>query len=463
MSLLLIFALDFGLLVAGGAAMGYQFLHVEAYARKAGKGKAGGHSIRSIIAEADREPGNFDARILEPRPPELLFGCSLPEVEALATTWGDESKDAIGRGLRKDGHCLLAGVISAPDEMSAEDWEGMKLDAVDWLNRDGRLVSVVEHVDEAHRHIHFFKIPAAGARFETIHPGRAAALKSKAVGGGIKDQHRAYCEAMRSLQDDFFEKLGARYGLARLGPKKRRLTRSAWHHDQAAAAAAGKAMAMAERQMAEARAAMAEASGAKVEIVEAMAAAVASLDKAKAEAMGHAATAKAEAKALAVAAKAEREAASAALASASKAEAEAEKGLGRLSVAWRQIGTQRAKIKTERAELQAWQERGGRIGEFFGRLFSRASAVFSMRGRREQQLAASLQAAEGSAAIERARAEEAEAKAKRAVWEREALTKRHGKAIEEINVERLKMGKELEALKKPAMLADGGRPPSARL
>lgn len=37
--------------------MGYQFLHVESYAREAGKSKAGGHSIRSIIAEATREPG----------------------------------------------------------------------------------------------------------------------------------------------------------------------------------------------------------------------------------------------------------------------------------------------------------------------------------------------------------------------------------------------------------------------
>lgn len=440
--------------------MGYQFFHVEAYGRKAGKTKKEGHSIRSIIAEADREPGNFDKKIVEPQPPVHLFGCSLPEVEALATAWGNESRDARGHVLRKDGHCLLAGVISAPDEMTDEDWEGLKLDAMDWLNRDGRLVSVVEHVDEAHRHVHFFKIPAPGARFDTIHPGRAAALKSKALGGRIKDQRNAYCEAMRGLQDDFFDKIGARYGLTRLGPKKRRLTRAGWHQEQAAAVAAGKAMAMSEKQMAEARAAMVEASGAKADMASAMAEAMASLEKAKADALAGAEKAKAETKAAALAAKAQREAAAAALASASALEQKAEKRHRSLSTAWKQVATQRAEVKAERGELEAWAGRGGRVGEFFGRLFSRASDVFSLRGRRERQLVAKLHAAERSAAGARARAAEAEAKAKRREWERDALTQRHEKTIRAIDADRVKMGQELEALKKQP--EKGIQPPEAK-
>ena len=457
--------------------MGYQFLHVEAYGREAGKSKnrkKKAHSIRSIIAEAAREPGNFDPKIVEPHPPVPVFGCSLEEVEALATAWGDESRDAIGRGIRKSGHCLLAGVISAPDEMTSEEWEGMKLDAVDWLNRDGRLVSVVEHVDESHRHFHFFKIPAPGARFETIHPGRAAALKSKAGGGKIKDQSRAYCEAMRALQDDFFEKVGARYGLTRLGPGKRRLTRPGWHHEQAAAVAAGKAMAMAEKQMAMARAAMAEASGVKADMAEAMAEAMASLDRAKAEASAGAEKAKAAAlaakaereaaavdkaaaEASALAAKAEREASAVSKAEADAAAAKAEKRQRSLSTAWKKIATQRAEVNAER---EAWGVRGGRVGEFFGRLFSRASGVFSLRGMRERQLAAKLHAAERSAAGARARADEAEAKAKRRDWEKDALTQRHEKAIRAIDADRVKLGQELEALKKQP--AGGIKPPPAK-
>ena len=453
--------------------MGYQFLHVEAYGREAGKSKnrkKKAHSIRSIIAEAAREPGNFDPKIVEPHPPVPVFGCSLEEVEALATAWGDESRDAIGRGIRKSGHCLLAGVISAPDEMTSEEWEGMKLDAVDWLNRDGRLVSVVEHVDESHRHFHFFKIPAPGARFETIHPGRAAALKSKAGGGKIKDQSRAYCEAMRALQDDFFEKVGARYGLTRLGPGKRRLTRQGWHHEQAAAVAAGKAMAAAQKQTAEARVAIAEASGVKADIASALAEATASLDRAKAEAMAGAEKAKAdadkavEAKTEAAASRAAAvELASKAKADAAKAEAVLEANAKTVQKLTRQkeaMALVARRIGADRAELEVWASRGGRIGGFFGRLFSTASSVFSLRGMRERQLGRKLQAAERSAAVARARAAEAEAKAKRREWEKDALTQRHEKAIRAIDADRVKMGQELEALKKQP--AGGIKPPPAK-
>ena len=418
--------------------MGYQFLHVEAYARKAGKGKAGGHSIRSIIAEATREPGACP-HVASPAPPVPLFGCSLLEVEALATAWGNESRDAMGRGIRKDGLCLLAGVVSAPDDMTAEGWESLKADTIEWLNRDGCLLSVIEHTDEAHRHIHFYKIPAPGARFETIHPGRAASEAARKTGATKGEQNRAYKRAMSHLQSDFFDEVGMFSGLTRLGPKKRRLTRSGWHQEQAAAVAASKAMATAEKQLAEARAAIGEASGAKADLASAMSEATASLDRAKAEALAGAEKAKAEASAL---------------------EQKAEKRHRTLSSAWRQIGTQRAKVKAERAELEAWAGRGGRVGEFFGRLFSRASGVFSLRGMRERQLAAKLQAAERSAAGATARADEAEAKAKRRDWEKDALTQRHEKAVRAIDADRLKMGQELEALKKQP--AGGIKPAPAK-
>lgn len=457
--LLLFFAPLFGLLVAGGVAMGYQFLHVESYAREAGKSKAGGHSIRSIIAEATREPGGC-YHVEAPAPPIPVFGCSLSEVEALATAWGNESRDARGHALRKDGLCLLAGVVSAPDDMDAEGWESLKANTVEWLNRDGRLLSVIEHTDESHRHFHFYKIPAPGARFETIHPGRAASEAARKTGATKGEQNRAYKKAMSRLQNDFFDEVGMFSGLTRLGPAKRRLTRSGWHQEQAAAVAASKAMATAEKQLAEARAAMGEASGAKADLASAMSEAMASLDRAKAEALAGAEKAKAEAKAAALVALAEREAAAAALASASALERKAEKRQRTLSSAWRQIGTQRAKVKAERAELEAWAGRGGRVGEFFGRLFSAASGVFSLRGMRERQLAAKLQAAQRSAAGATARAEEAEAKAKRRDWEKDALTQRHEKAVRAIDADRLKMGQELEALKKQP--AGGIKPPPAK-
>lgn len=230
--------------------MGYQFLHIESYARSAGKGKAGGHSIASILAEAKRDAGACP-HVDKPVHPVLLFGCSLQHVEAQAVKWAAGSLDASGRRLRKDGLCLLSGVVSAPDDMSDADWSSMKQDAIEWLNRDGRLISVVEHVDESHRHIHFYKVPRPGERFDVLHPGRLAAAEAKAKGLVKGQQNQAYKKAMRGLQDDFFEKVGVRYGLTRFGPGRRRLSRSEWHADQASMAAVAKAMAIAGEATAE--------------------------------------------------------------------------------------------------------------------------------------------------------------------------------------------------------------------
>lgn len=445
--------------------MGFQFLHIESYARQAGKGKAGGHTVASVMAEATRQP-DACPHVENQAPPVLLFGCPLEEVEAEASEWAANSVDAIGRKLRKDGLCLLGGVISAPDEMTAEDWDAMKLDAIAWLNRDGRLVSVAEHTDEAHRHIHFYKIPAPGQRFETLHPGRAAALAAKA-GGSLKgDQNRAYKEAMRGFQDDFFEQVGARHGLTRLGPGKRRLTRPAWKAEQVAALSMAKSMDRAEKLMAvaalaatAAAAAQAAADEAKAEAGASRAAAVELAAKAKADA-DKAVEAKAEAAASKAAAV---ELAAKALADADKAEAVLEANAKTVQKLTRQkdaMALVAKRIGADRAELEAWAGRGGRIGGFFGRLFSTASSVFSLRGMRERQLAAKLQAAERSAAVARARAAEAEAKAKRREWEKDALTQRHEKAVRAIDADRVKIGQELEALKKQP--AGGIKPPPAK-
>lgn len=249
--------------------MGFQFIHVESYARTAGAGKAGGHSVRSIMAEAGREEGAHP-HVEAPQPPKILFGMSLAEVEAEATKWADEAKDARGHRLRKDGLCLLAGVVSAPDDLSDEGWDALKRDTIDWLASDGRLLSVIEHFDESHRHLHFYKTPEKGARFESIHPGRAAALEAKARGELKGEQNRAYKEAMRGFQGDFFAKVGLLHGLTRLGPAKRRLTRPGWHSEQQAAKALAETIRQAEVAKADAAAAIQRASeAAKASLAEA--------------------------------------------------------------------------------------------------------------------------------------------------------------------------------------------------
>jgi hypothetical protein len=104
---------------------------------------------------------------------------------------------------------------------------------VAWLREQygPRLRSIVEHTDEANPHLHFYAVPLPGERFEVLHPGRSAAAKKAQEGAKKGAQNAAYKAAMRGWQDDF-SNVAARFGLARLGPGKRRLTRGAWKAEQ---------------------------------------------------------------------------------------------------------------------------------------------------------------------------------------------------------------------------------------
>lgn len=225
--------------------MAYQFIHVEAYSREVSKQKSkgkGGLSVRQVIAEAGREPGNCP-HVQEPQAPEILFG-SLEQAEAEATSWAEQATDQQGRKLRKDGHCLLAGVVSLP-RLEKENWLEFSKRSTEYLNAKygDRLKCVVAHQDEEHPHIHFYAVPKNGERFEVIHEGQKAAKQAKAESKLKGEQNAAYIAAMRGLQDDFQRKVGQPLGLTRLGPGRRRLTRKAWQAEQAQA----KALANVER------------------------------------------------------------------------------------------------------------------------------------------------------------------------------------------------------------------------
>lgn len=450
--------------------MGFQFIHVESYARSAGAGKAGGHSVRSIMAEAGREDGAHP-HVEAPKPPTVLHGLSLAEVEAEASAWAGEAKDARGHRLRKDGLCLLAGVISAPDDMSAEAWQAMKRDAINWLGRDGRLLSVIEHTDEAHRHIHFYKTPAKGARFESIHPGRAAALAVKAEGKAKGDQNRAYKEAMRGFQSDFFAEVGSRHGLTRIGPAKRRLTRSGWHAEQQAAKQTAEALQRAEAATAEAAKATAEAlrqtEAAKTEAAKVTAeahqqteAAKAEAAKATAEAHRQAEAAKAEAaKATAEAfrkteaAKADAaetirlaaETAKAALADADRATAEAAKAreanrrtaarIARERLAMEKAG---ARIHAEREAIAKMQSRGGWLGQAWTGFVDTVRGMKTKAERERRDAKAKLDAAKADIEVERAKRQEAEEGKRRAELRLDVAKSEHRKALGQSEAGRLR-------------------------
>jgi hypothetical protein len=204
----------------------HQFIHINSYSLTTPKkAKEGGHSVRSIVGEANREPGNHP-HVKDPLPPVLLHGKPLELLESTCETWASSMTDAKGRKLRKDALCLVAGVVSAPAEIG-EGWQAFRDDSVAWLRKKygDQLQTVVEHVDEDQPHLHFYVTPAPGQRFDTIHEGRAASDAIK--GTKVKaSKEIAYNAAMTRFQDDFGAAVAQCHGMDRLGPGAPRVSRA---------------------------------------------------------------------------------------------------------------------------------------------------------------------------------------------------------------------------------------------
>ncbi len=257
---------------------GFQFVHVETYARKA---DAHGVSTGFVFDEAERVPGSC-SHVENPAPPVVVFGCTVAEVRALhderAAAAVATTKAGKSRKVRVDQHTLLTAVVSHPaslSEVASDPARAAEVDAwqarsVEWLRRTwgDELVSVVRHDDEDHVHLHAYVVPSEGAdmRARSLHPGVVAkdqAVRDVAPGVDAKAANRigdaAYKEAMRGLQDGFFEAVGMPSGLARLGPGRRRLSRDGWQAEQAAVASVSVALAAAEVAQAEVDQAKADA------------------------------------------------------------------------------------------------------------------------------------------------------------------------------------------------------------
>ena len=158
----------------------YQFVRVESYGFKVSEKKSEkkynkenkGRNVEEIIKELKRVPGFCDHVPFPDDEPEVLYGVSPDEIEALTHNYFDNTKtiDSLGRprALRKDAQVLLAGVISLNREIDMI-WDDYKQSSIDWLKEKygDRLVSVVQHLDEENPHIHFYCIPKIGDRKST--------------------------------------------------------------------------------------------------------------------------------------------------------------------------------------------------------------------------------------------------------------------------------------------------------
>lgn len=79
------------------------------------------------------------------------------------------------------------------------------------------LRAVVEHLDESHPHVHFFVVDPIAAAKGMVNPVL---------------QRKTYTEAMRTFLDEYWGHVGGPTALARIGPRRRRLTRDEWAQEQ---------------------------------------------------------------------------------------------------------------------------------------------------------------------------------------------------------------------------------------
>lgn len=214
--------------------MAYQFAHVDWAARKRSstqqsrransmQTRSAGWSAADLAGEAMRLPGHC-AHVAEPLPPTILHGVDPVAAAREAEAWGAQAKDASGRRWRSDAPVLAAGVVSWPRER-IDEWPAYRDAVVDALREryGDRLRSVVEHLDEAHPHLHFYAVPRPGEGFAAVHDGYAASRAARGQPGNLI--RTAYNDAMRAWQDWLHDATGRRHGLDRIGPARERRER----------------------------------------------------------------------------------------------------------------------------------------------------------------------------------------------------------------------------------------------
>lgn len=231
--------------------MAFQFAHLENFSRK---GDRKGRSTSFVFSEARRDPA-ASVHVLAPRPPVVIFGVGLVELERLhddrATQAKTTPRGGKERAVRRDQHTLCTVVVShpfTPEEVHAdpakrqavEDWERSN---VLWLKAqfgDG-LTSVVRHEDESRWHLHAYALPGGkDMKASKFHPGQQAKAGIMAEGPRPGEDDKAlnrrgdaaYRAAMSQWQDSYFHAVAAPSGLTRLGPGRRRLRRDEWHAER---------------------------------------------------------------------------------------------------------------------------------------------------------------------------------------------------------------------------------------
>lgn len=237
--------------------MGYQFVHLESYSRKA---DAKGRSTYFIFSEASRKP-EASVHVAKSLSPVVVHGVGIEDVQKIHDDAAAVATIAVKGGhvrkVARDKKTLHTVVASHPLTMSeiradpakrfeAEEWERR---TIYWLQQQygSDLKSVIRHEDEEYFHIHAYVLPLnePGMSALKFHPGVTKKREIMAAGPNegedpkvlSKRADAGYKQAMRKWQDSYHEAVAVPCGLTRLGPQRRRLSREEWQREQVQARA----------------------------------------------------------------------------------------------------------------------------------------------------------------------------------------------------------------------------------
>jgi hypothetical protein len=247
--------------------MGVQFFHVNTYSM------GGKNTVAGCLGEAFRLGEQFTTHIENPAKPAPIFG-SLEAVNSALDRYISGTKDKRGHTLRKDAMSLLAGVYSLPPGTSEAEYQKGLPHVIAALHKryGGNLRAIVPHYDEpyktgehagkTHYHVHFYVVAEPPGQFLDLHPGykakREADRHTRKSTPEEKEKfaklgNLAYKAAMKKEQDWWYQKVGQKLALDRLGLDEGRLSRRAKKRIDALTAGAGETLEKAQEEAARIR------------------------------------------------------------------------------------------------------------------------------------------------------------------------------------------------------------------
>ena len=216
----------------------FQFIRAEVYARRASTNEKSKSQFNAsdVIGEALRDEGHCP-HVEKPEAPRYLLGSEAGTRAILGRIQENAAqyRDKMGRKMREDAAVLLAGVASFPRDAANKDpdlyarWESLTVEYLQKKYGDN-LRAVVMHNDEEHPHLHFYAYSDTEVNAKMLHDGYKNGSSPTAYKKGCED-----------FQNEYFEQVASRCGLARTGPKRRRLSRAEWHAEQEMAMSISKA------------------------------------------------------------------------------------------------------------------------------------------------------------------------------------------------------------------------------